>query len=246
MTDKIKILFLAADDSNSLGLGEEARAIEEAIRREARRDAFEFATALAVRPRDLQATLLRHKPQIVHFAGHASSEAGIHLVGDFGGSHAVGPAALASLFAAMQGCIRVVLLNACHSHALTEAFSDVVDYMIGMDAPVDDGSAIRFVESFYGALACGETVDRAFTMGQSRLELEGEGVKAAATPTLRVRRGVDRTRPLIPAPLPEFDESRPPPPTGGGIHVSGNARVGNAANVNGNGNTTTIGTHHVR
>ena len=87
MTDKIRVLFLAADPlrlGTPLRLDEEARAITEAIQLGSFRDVLELATAWAVRTGDLQTVLLRHRPQIVHFAGHGQESEGIILEDEHG------------------------------------------------------------------------------------------------------------------------------------------------------------------
>jgi hypothetical protein len=66
---KHRILFLAA---NPIGLtehslDEEARQIEEEIRRAKERDQFEFISRLAARPMDLLRALREVKPSIGHF-----------------------------------------------------------------------------------------------------------------------------------------------------------------------------------
>src|SRR5204863_7770018 len=75
-TMKQRILFLAANPAGitALKLDEEARAIEEEIRRASQRDAFEFVTRLAARPLDLLRALRDARPAIVHFVGHAKTD----------------------------------------------------------------------------------------------------------------------------------------------------------------------------
>ena len=79
--DKVKILFLAANPKNTptLQLDEEIRAITQKIRSSEYRDSLELISAWAVRADDLLQVFNEHKPHIVHFSGHGSSEGEIIL-----------------------------------------------------------------------------------------------------------------------------------------------------------------------
>jgi hypothetical protein len=81
--------------------------------------------------------------------------------------------ALVQLFAAAKGRLRCVVINACHSVALAEALSKEVDVAIGMDFNVEDHAAARFSSSFYGGLAVGIDVKRAFQMASAQHTLAG-------------------------------------------------------------------------
>lgn len=241
MAAKTKLLFVAAEADgfvDRLRVDREARAITRAIEREAGRDSIEIHFEFSARVSDLQAALRRHQPQILHFAGHAEAKMGIMLENDAGDEQSVHKSALGNLFA-LHGCVRMVVLNACESHALTDAFADVVDFMVGMKRAVHDEASLAFAEEFYGALAGGSSVDQAFATGVSRLELEAH--EDANVPTLRVRRGVDRTLPFIDlraAAGPGADGGAAGRVDPGGIQVNHDARVGIISNVIGNNNNT--------
>ena len=199
MAGKIKILFLAADpfeDRAPLRLAEEARAITQAIERGAEGSALEIADCWAARTGDLQRALLKHRPQIVHFAGHGSHDDGIHLGDEYGSPRAVGRDALGKLFAILKPGPAVVVLNACDTAPMAAAFSGVVDYTVAMNAPLPDSWGVLFAEAFYCALSFGVTVREAFELGVNRLELEG--APGATIPTLVVREGVDEAQTIAP------------------------------------------------
>jgi hypothetical protein len=194
MPDPIKVLFLAADpfaDSSPLRLDREARAIIEAMRRGRDRDSLAFVSEWAVRTGDLQAAVLRHRPQVVHFSGHGAGGRGIFLEDENGTPRSVKKEALGELFTILRSSIRVVVLNSCDSLPVIEAFRDVIDYTVGMSAPVTDRSAILFAEAFYGALAFGAMVEEAFALGVNRLRIEG--MPEATIPILLSREGRDAT-----------------------------------------------------
>src|SRR6516162_324468 len=119
MTEKVRILFLAANpkDSSKLRLDEEIREIHAKIRTAEFRDAFDLVSRWAVRPLDLLQAFNEVQPHIVHFSGHGSRKAELALEDDDGNAKPVREAALVSLFKNVKDNIRLVLLNACHSEA---------------------------------------------------------------------------------------------------------------------------------
>ena len=201
MKDTVKVLFLASDpfrDRASLRLDEEVRAIEHALRGGHARDGVELVSHFATRTRDLQDALLRHHPQVVHFAGHGEGTGVLYLGDEYGRPRPVGKEALAKLFGLLCDRVRVVILNGCDTRSTVEALGEVVDYAVGMNRPLTDPSAIVFARAFYGALAMGETVRASFGLAVNQLELEEN--PEAATPVLRIRSGVDPAAALVGTP----------------------------------------------
>lgn len=202
MTKKIKILFLAASprDTSRLRLDEELREIQKRILMATERDRFELISEWAVTPDDLQQALLRHKPHIVHFSGHGSKMQGIILEDKFGNSQLVDKSTLIGLFKILRDNIRIVVLNACYSGHQVEGLSQVIDYTIGVQTPIDDNTAILFAASFYQGLAFGRSVEEAFGLANNRLK--AEGVADEALPELIVRANATPSARLWPSPLP--------------------------------------------
>ena len=96
----------------------------------------------------------------------------------------VGKSALVSVLSSCdEGNLRLVVLNACHTRSQAQALTAVVDCVVSMDRTISDRAAIKFAASFYGALAFGRSVQRAFDQGVARLHAEGiadEGTPGAA------------------------------------------------------------------
>lgn len=207
MPDKIKVLFLAADpfrDRARLELEEEMRAIRRALLRGKAHDTLEMETHFATRPRDLQLALLEYQPHIVHFSGHGGRDGVLYLSDAAGNPTAVDKAALGKLFALLESGVRVVVLNACHTHSIVEVLRDMVDYAIGTNHAITDGAALTFSQAFYTALASGAGVQQAFDLAVNQLELDGSD--EAAIPLLRKQFGADRRPLLVPsAPAPGVD-----------------------------------------
>jgi hypothetical protein len=197
MNNKIKILFLTATptDLNRLHLQEEAREIELKIEAASHRDVFEFKTHLSVRMGDLQETLLRHQPDILHFSGQGSVEDGIVLEDKFGHNQIVGPEELTQLFAILKGDIRLVVLNACYSKSQAQAISKVIDYTVGINGAIGDDAAVAFSASFYMALGFGRSVKEAFDLARVNLRLSA--IVEDKIPYLIIRKGVAASEPFV-------------------------------------------------
>lgn len=191
MQEKIKILFLAANptDTSALRLGEEIRGIDEKIRKGSDRDAFELIQQHALRVSDLQLVLLRFQPHIVHFSGHGTASEEIILEDDLGQSKSVTRESLTQLFDILKDNVRVVVLNACFSKAQAEALSGTIDYTIGMKKSVGDKTAIAFAGAFYQGLAFNRTIEESFKL--AKLEPGLRGLAGADIPELFIRSGAE-------------------------------------------------------
>jgi hypothetical protein len=187
----IKILFLSSnpDNTSALQLDEEIRSITNKIRASDYRDVLALTSLWAVRPDDLLQALNEHKPQIVHFSGHGSSEGEIVLMDNNRNIKSVSTAALKMLFTTLKDNIRVVILNACYSRTQAEAITGVIDCAIGMKAAIGDQAAITFAASFYRAIGFGRSVQEAFDQGKTALLLEG--IPDNDVPELLVRTSVN-------------------------------------------------------
>jgi formylglycine-generating enzyme required for sulfatase activity len=169
---KIKILFVAANTGagDQLALDEEYRAIEQSLRGASYRDAFQLIACLATRRDDLQAALLEHRPEVVHFACHGSSQAEVLLASDGPGSEPMSAEALASLFRVLRDNVVLVVFNACFGSAQAAAIRPHVGLTIGMRERIEDGASIKFASALYRALGYGRSVREAFELGVAEIE----------------------------------------------------------------------------
>ncbi len=170
----LKILFLGANprDTTRIRIDEELREIDQQLRLSSGRDRLSLGQKWAVRPDDLQQSLVDNEPQIVHFSGHGSSE-GISLEDEQGNSKEVNAEALSDLFALFKGSVKCVVLNACYSEAQAAAINLHIPYVIGMSSAMPDDAALHFSVGFYKAIAAGKTVEFAFNLGVNAIKLEG-------------------------------------------------------------------------
>lgn len=185
------ILFLAANprDTPPLRLDQEARGIDAALRQARHGQHFHLAQQWAVRSEDLLDALLRHRPAVIHFAGHGSATGQLILEDAAGRATPMAPAALAALLAA-PASVRCVLLNACWSDALADALLHVTACVVGMTTEVEDMAAIPFAAGFYRALADGESVAAAVAAGRAQA-VAGGSREAELAVRLRAVEGVD-------------------------------------------------------
>lgn len=179
----LRILFLGAnpEGAQALRLDHEIREIDLALRQAEFRDGFELRQQLAVRPNDLQAALLRHRPQIVHFSGHGNKD-GICLEDDRGQLRKVQGSVIARILGVFKKQIRCVVLNACYSQDQAEAIARDIDCVVGMSTAIGDQAAIRFGAGFYQALAFGSSVETAFDLACAQIDLDG--LDEGSTPKL--------------------------------------------------------------
>ncbi len=171
-----KILILAAIP-DGLRLDKEIREIQECIQRAARRNMFKVNIRTAVRPQDIRRAIAEEKPQIVHFCGHGLEDGSLLLEDEGGNSKPVLPEALASLFKLHVDYIKCVLFNACYSEKPAVAISQYIDYVIGMNNPIQDRAAIAFAQGFYDGLGYEESryqdvFQKAFDEGLIAIQME--------------------------------------------------------------------------
>ncbi len=183
---KRTILILASSPANTarLRLDEQAREIDEGLRRAKQRGQFTLQQRWAARPNDLRRALLDLNPQIVHFCGHGAGDKGLVLENDTGKAQFVPTNALSSLFKlfANRG-VECVVLNACYAEVQAEAISQHINYVVGMSDEISDDAALKFAVGFYDALGAGWSYEDAYQMGCNAIALEG--IPEELTPVLK-------------------------------------------------------------
>jgi myosin heavy subunit len=191
LPERITVLFIASNplDQAVLRLDEEARAIEEMLRKSNYRDAVEFKSRWAARRSDILQWLNEHTPTIVHFSGHGSRQDELLLQDNRGVTAPVPKIAIAQAMATASGEIKLVFFNTCHSRNQAEAVVEHVFAAIGMNASIGDEAACVFAAQFYSAIGFGLSVKKAF--GQAKAALMLEGILEENTPALFVASGVD-------------------------------------------------------
>ena len=204
-----KILILAANPRNTsrLRLDQELRDIAEGLRRAQERDQFVLEQRLAVRPRDIQRSMLDITLQIVHFSGHGEGEEGLVFEDETGNAKFVDGAALAGLFELFAEQVECVVLNGCYSEVQATAIAQHIPYVIGMSQAIGDKAAIEFAVGFYDALGAGRPIEFAYKLGCNAIRLAG--IAEHLTPVLikQSKSGETGIQPIpaidsLPVPLP--------------------------------------------
>jgi esterase/lipase superfamily enzyme len=167
------ILVLAANPigTDLLQLEQEADLIRQRLQEGEAGKSFVVKVERAVRVEDLSKYLLQCEPLIVHFSGHGDSNGDIILNNAQGQAQAVSPEALAELLAIVRGRLECVILNACFSLEKADALAGQVSCIVGMDAEIDDESAVRFAAGFYRGLGFGRGYYTAFELGRNEIKL---------------------------------------------------------------------------
>jgi len=190
-----KILILAAIPYGQR-LDKEIREIESAIRRATNRDLFEIRIRTAVRPQDIRQAIAEEQPQIVHFCGHGLKDGSLLLEDNGGNNKPVSPEGLAALFNLHVDYVNCVLLNACHSEKTAIAISQYINYVIGMNQPIEDEAAIAFAQGFYDGLGFKDSgkqdlFQRAFDEGMVAIQMEN--LSQGSIPVLKKKRRQSET-----------------------------------------------------
>lgn len=174
--DKLKILFLSADpsDSTRLRLPQELRDIREQLQRSKERDKFVLESRECLRPRDISQAIFDVEPHIIHFAGHGTSTGELGFEDILGKMQPIQPAALASLFELVAEYVNCVVLNACYSETQAQAISKYIPYVIGMSKAIGDKESIAFSTGFYRALGAGRPFENAFKFARVEIHMENQ------------------------------------------------------------------------
>ena len=126
-----KILILEANPQRDLKLNEEIRDLQNVIERSQGNNKFEIKIAPALRSSDLQESILRFEPNIIHFCGHGTVKEGLVLI-----DKKLNTEVLSSLFELFKEHLECVVLNACYSEIQADAINKHIKYVIGMNQEI--------------------------------------------------------------------------------------------------------------
>jgi hypothetical protein len=197
LPEKITVLFMA---SNPIGvaplrLDEEAREIEEMIRKSEFRDSVSFVTKWAVRPLDVLQAINEENPTIIHFSGHGSEDDEIVFQKPNGEAKFVSKEAIVQTMMTSTDTIKLVFFNTCFSYGQAKAVVEHVDAAIGMNTSIGDDAARVFAAQFYSSIGFGLSLKKAFQQAKASLLLEG--IDEVDTPELYVKDGLDASEIIV-------------------------------------------------
>lgn len=127
--------------------------------------------------------LTRRKQQyrLFHFSGHSNRQ-GLILGGEDGRPSQPDPQALSDFLRLNAASLRCVLLNSCDGLDQAQKIATWIPYVIAMNGPIFDESAIAFARVFYQCYQGSRTVPKAFE--QAVLELRMQRRPDSAVPRL--------------------------------------------------------------
>ncbi len=205
----VRILIMTANPplssvqrQNGLRIEREMSEIKNAIIENRR--FFDCQEEGAIRLKDFSNNLIRYRPMLLHFSGHAyethelllekytsSAErrAGIHPT-TAPEPDPISFADIARRLTKHQGTLRCVVFNACHTESLAETVSEQIECAIGMRGAIKDILAIRFSELFYRAISYGHSVGWAFHNARNEITPDNQPDQEQ-TFQLKCKPGVD-------------------------------------------------------
>lgn len=137
-------------------------------------------------------SLRLHKPNVVHFSGHGSSDGALVMRDENGQGTKMAPKGLARLLAQQKSTIQLIVLNACYSSKLADLLISDIDCVVGMNDSVSDDAAILFAQAFYSAIFDGDSIGDAFDTSAASIEARYGDEKDI--PLLRTKVGADAYR----------------------------------------------------
>lgn len=175
LPEKITVLFMASNPLNAqqLRLDEEAREIQEMIRKSDHRDSVLFKTRWATRALDVIQAINEENPTVIHFSGHGSEVEEIVFQDNQGNAKFVSKEAIVQTMMSASDTIKLVFFNTCFSYGQAQAVVEHVDAAIGMTESIGDEAARVFAAQFYSAVGFGLSLSKAFEQGKAALMLEG-------------------------------------------------------------------------
>lgn len=195
--EKITVLFFATNPKGTtqLRLDEEARTIQEMIRKSEHRDSISFETRWAVRPLDILQAINEINPDVVHFSGHGADTGELVLENTDGTAKIVTKEAITQTIMASSDKIHLMFFNACFSYEQAQQVITHVDAAIGMTTSISDNAACAFAAQFYSSLGFGFSVKKAFDQAKGVMIIESPG--EANTPVLYTKDGIEADKLFI-------------------------------------------------
>lgn len=160
--ETITVLFFATNPkgTSQLRLDEEARSIQEMIRKSEHRDSISFVTRWAVRPLDILQAINEINPDVIHFSGHGAVSGDLILENTDGSPKPVTKEAITQTIMSSSDKIHLLFFNACFSYEQAQEIVQHVDAAIGMTTSIGDEAACAFAAQFYSSLGFGHSLKK--------------------------------------------------------------------------------------
>ena len=187
LPEEITVLFVGSNpnDQSWLRLDDEIRLITKKIREAEYRNSVKLKSIWATRPNDLLQALNEHKPTIVHFSGHGSSENELIMQGEQGETKLVSLKTIAATFELAAEGVKLVVFNTCFSENQAYEVVEHIPATIGMSSSISDEAARVFSAQLYSAISFGKNIGDSFN--QAKVALMLEDISEEETPQLFIQ-----------------------------------------------------------
>jgi uncharacterized protein YegL len=189
---RVKIMFAGASPRSDrfIRTDVEVRAIQDKVTKTKYRDTLSFISQTAMRASELQESLRKYVPDIIHFSGHGTISGDLEFESDKPEIPiAISPEIIAETIRLAPGGLKLAFFNACHSVRAAQSAVRHVSVAIGMDGEIDDESAKVFAAEFYGAIGDGLSVAQSYEQAINQLNIDN--MEDANIPKLFAKSGVD-------------------------------------------------------
>lgn len=199
--NKLKVLYLITNTQIDLRTDIEARQVLDAIKKSKFRAQVEIILKPAATFQDLLDGINEHRPQVIHFSGHAG---GGHIGLEDGTlghepdtSRSLDYRTLAKVISASDHNVELVVLNACNTIEASQHLIGTVPVTILMSDSISDTAAIIFAQQFYSALSNGQSVQSSFDQASLTVEHTSLDAEQSKLPTLVPSENVDTARLIL-------------------------------------------------
>lgn len=187
----VRIQFFACDVGRGLDLKGQYDRLRKVLTASRFAAQFELKPEFDVTNVNLFEKLNSYQPNVVHISGNQSG--GDVLLPAVGGGEIVVPdMALAGLLSCLGRRVRLAVIDTCKSYACAKRISEVVHYAIGVDDDIFDAEATLFYETFYRAVAAGQSIRDGH--GQAVAALQFGRVPQKRIPQLCIKEGHDASK----------------------------------------------------
>ena len=116
--------------------------------------------------------LIRHQPDILHFAGHGDAGQTLTLLKN-GNEALLSVHDFSVILQRLPVAPQLVVLNACFAASFASALVPHVSVVVGADGSIGDRAARLFSRTFYSVLSRSQSVAAAFELSRAQIRLGG-------------------------------------------------------------------------
>jgi CHAT domain-containing protein len=170
------LLFIASSprDYDGLQVGFEYESIKNEWLASDMRDQFKIESPImSADINTMIANVNSHNPAIVHFSGHGELK-GLVMNDRNNNAQLIPTNILESFFGTFSKKPECVFLNSCYSNKQAQTISKHAKYIIGMNQPIGDDSAVKFSKYFYKFLFSTKQTDYEKSFQQAKISLRHE------------------------------------------------------------------------